>query len=66
MPARSRAHSLKREALAHTQDLAFAVPAEGYGTPYGSAPGQINCGYYLDKLTDDRGPTMVRCVSPSD
>ena len=40
--------------------MAFAVPAEGYGTPYGSAPGQINCGYYLDELTDDRGPTMVR------
>ena len=44
------------------RDVPWPVSTEG--TPYGALPGQINCGYYLDELTDERGPTMVRCVSP--
>ena len=29
------------------------------GTPIGSTPGQINCGYYLDELTADNGPIAI-------
>ena len=31
-------------------------PIAPNGTPYGSLPAQINCGYYLDEVTDDNGP----------
>lgn len=34
-------------------------PMDPDGTPYGSVPGQINCGYYLDELTDENGPIVV-------
>ena len=34
-------------------------PADPQGTPYGSIPGQINCGYYLDELTLENGPIVV-------
>lgn len=30
-----------------------------HGTPCGSLPGQINCGYYLDELRDETGPIRV-------
>jgi len=29
------------------------------GTPYGSLPGQINCGYYLDRLTEENGGICI-------
>lgn len=29
------------------------------GTPYGSLPAQINCGYYLDELTPELGPVGI-------
>ncbi len=29
------------------------------GTPYGSLPGQINCGYFLDETTDENGPIVI-------
>ncbi len=34
-------------------------PVDPQGTPYGSIPGQINCGYYLDELTMENGPVVV-------
>lgn len=34
-------------------------PVDPEGTPYGSIPGQINCGYYLDELTLENGPIVV-------
>jgi ectoine hydroxylase-related dioxygenase (phytanoyl-CoA dioxygenase family) len=34
-------------------------PMDPAGTPYGSVPGQINCGYYLDELDDELGPVWV-------
>ena len=34
-------------------------PVDPDGTPYGSIPGQINTGYYLDALTMDNGPIVV-------
>ena len=34
-------------------------PVDPNGTPYGSLPGQINCGYFLDELTMENGPIMV-------
>ncbi|HRW11357.1 MAG TPA: phytanoyl-CoA dioxygenase family protein, partial [Caldilineaceae bacterium] len=30
-------------------------PVDPDGTPFGSIPGQINCGYYLDELTMENG-----------
>ncbi|HWE60406.1 MAG TPA: phytanoyl-CoA dioxygenase family protein, partial [Chloroflexota bacterium] len=34
-------------------------PMDPEGTPYGSVPGQINCGYYLDALTMENGPIVI-------
>lgn len=34
-------------------------PVDPAGTPYGSVPAQINCGYYLDSLTLENGPIAV-------
>ncbi len=34
-------------------------PFDPDGTPYGAMPGQINCGYYLDKLTMDNGAVVL-------
>ena len=34
-------------------------PMDPDGTPYGSLPGQINCGYYLEELTDENGPIVI-------
>ena len=34
-------------------------PQDPDGTPFGSLPGQINCGYYLDELTMDNGPIVI-------
>ena len=34
-------------------------PQDPDGTPFGSVPGQINCGYYLDELTMDNGAVVV-------
>ena len=34
-------------------------PVDPDGTPIGSTPGQINCGYYLDELTPDNGPIAI-------
>ncbi len=34
-------------------------PVDPDGTPYGSIPGQINCGYYLDELTMQNGPIVL-------
>jgi Phytanoyl-CoA dioxygenase (PhyH) len=34
-------------------------PVDAEGTPYGSIPGQINCGYYLDDLTMENGPIVI-------
>ena len=34
-------------------------PVDPDGTPYGSIPGQINCGYYLDALTMENGPIAI-------
>jgi len=34
-------------------------PVDPQGTPYGSIPGQINCGYYLDELTMENGPIVI-------
>ena len=34
-------------------------PVDPDGTPYGSVPAQINCGYYLDELTLENGPIAV-------
>lgn len=34
-------------------------PVDPDGTPYGSIPGQINCGYYLDELTMENGPICI-------
>lgn len=34
-------------------------PVDPEGTPYGSVPAQINCGYYLDALTLENGPIAV-------
>ena len=34
-------------------------PQDPDGTPFGSLPGQINCGYYLDELTMDNGPVVI-------
>lgn len=34
-------------------------PMAPCGTPYGSLPGQVNCGYYLDPLDDEIGPVWV-------
>ena len=42
-----------RPALASRWSLA---PSHRMGTPYGSLPAQINCGYYLDAVNDDNGP----------
>ena len=34
-------------------------PVDPDGTPIGSTPAQINCGYYLDRLTRDNGPIAI-------
>ena len=34
-------------------------PVDPNGTPIGSIPGQINCGYYLDPLTEQNGPIAI-------
>ena len=34
-------------------------PMDPDGTPIGSIPAQINCGYYLDELTPDNGPIAI-------
>ena len=34
-------------------------PVDPDGTPYGSLPGQINCGYFLDELTMENGPIVI-------
>ncbi len=34
-------------------------PMDPEGTPYGSLPGQINCGYFLDELTEENGPIAI-------
>ena len=34
-------------------------PVDPDGTPIGSTPAQINCGYYLDELTGDNGPIAI-------
>ena len=34
-------------------------PQDPDGTPFGSIPGQINCGYYLDELTMDNGAIVI-------
>ena len=34
-------------------------PVDPDGTPIGSTPGQINCGYYLDELTGENGPIAI-------
>lgn len=34
-------------------------PMDPAGTPYGSLPGQINCGYYLDEITAENGPIVI-------
>ena len=34
-------------------------PLDTNGTPYGSLPGQINCGYYLDEITCENGPIVI-------
>lgn len=34
-------------------------PVDPYGTPYGSFLSQINCGYYLDELTEENGPIVI-------
>ena len=34
-------------------------PMDPQGIPYGSLPGQINCGYYLDEITDENGPIVI-------
>jgi ectoine hydroxylase-related dioxygenase (phytanoyl-CoA dioxygenase family) len=34
-------------------------PMDPEGTPYGGIPGQINCGYMLDDLTMENGPTVI-------
>ena len=34
-------------------------PVDPDGTPIGSTPAQINCGYYLDELTADNGPIAI-------
>jgi hypothetical protein len=34
-------------------------PMDPDSTPYGSMPGQINCGYYLDPLTMQNGPIVI-------
>ena len=34
-------------------------PVDPEGTPFGSIPGQVNCGYYLDELTEENGPIAV-------
>ena len=34
-------------------------PMDPQGTPYGSLPGQINCGYYLDELDTRNGPIAI-------
>ena len=34
-------------------------PQDPDGTPFGSIPGQINCGYYLDELTMDNVPIVI-------
>lgn len=34
-------------------------PVDPEGTPFGSIPGQVNCGYYLDRLTKENGPIGI-------
>ena len=34
-------------------------PVDPDGTPIGSTPAQINCGYYLDELTPENGPIAI-------
>lgn len=34
-------------------------PVAPWGTPYGALPGQINCGYYLDEITEENGPIVI-------
>jgi len=34
-------------------------PVDPCGTPYGSLPGQVNCGYFLDELTMENGPIVI-------
>lgn len=34
-------------------------PMAPENTPYGSIPGQINCGYFLDELTMENGPIAI-------
>ncbi len=34
-------------------------PVDPEGTPFGSVPAQINCGYYLDELTMENGPIAL-------
>ena len=39
------------------RDVPWPVAPEG--TPYGAIPGQINCGYYLDELSEENGPIVI-------
>ena len=34
-------------------------PMDPDGTPYGSLPGQINCAFFLDEVTEENGPFVV-------
>ncbi len=34
-------------------------PMDPDGTPYGSLPGQINCAYFLDELTEESGAFVI-------
>ena len=34
-------------------------PMDPDNTPYGSIPGQINCGYFLDEITMENGPIVI-------
>ena len=34
-------------------------PMDPDNTPYGSTPGQINCGYFLDEITMENGPIVI-------
>ncbi|MFT5086966.1 MAG: ectoine hydroxylase-related dioxygenase (phytanoyl-CoA dioxygenase family) [Planctomycetota bacterium] len=34
-------------------------PVDPEGTAYGAIAGQINCGYYLDELTEENGPIAI-------
>lgn len=34
-------------------------PIDPRSTPYGAFPSQINCGYYVDELTEENGPIVI-------